>query len=140
MPLASRIVEIGDYKLSDGGMADSIPIRYLQELGYDRIVVVLTQPLEYEKKRNKAMPLLKLVYRKYPKFIKALETRHERYNETLQYIKDLENKGEIYVIRPPDKLEIGAVEHNPDKLQRVYDIGRAEAVQKIDEIKRFLEA
>ena len=138
LPLASRIVEIGERKFMDGGMADSISVKHLQSLGYDRNVVVLTQPLDYEKKKNKLLPILKLVYKKYPKFIKALETRHERYNETLQYIKDSEKKKEIYVIRPPYKLEIGAVEHDPEKLQKVYDIGRREAEKKLDEIKEFL--
>ncbi|MBR2471111.1 MAG: patatin family protein [Clostridia bacterium] len=138
LPLASRIVEIGERKFMDGGMADSISVKHLQSLGYDRNVVVLTQPLDYEKKKNKLLPILKLVYKKYPKFIKALETRHERYNETLQYIKDSEKKKEIYVIRPPYKLEIGAVEHDPEKLQKVYDIGRREAEKHIEEIKEFL--
>lgn len=138
LPLASRIVEIGERKFMDGGMADSISVKHLQSLGYDRNVVVLTQPLDYEKKKNKLLPILKLVYKKYPKFIKALETRHERYNETLQYIKDSEKKKEIYVIRPPYKLEIGAVEHDPEKLQKIYDIGRREAEKHIEEIKEFL--
>lgn len=138
LPLASRIVEVGGRKLLDGGMADSISVKYLQRLGYDRNVVILTQPIDYEKKKNKALPILKIVYKKYPNFIKALKTRHERYNETLQYIKDLEKKGEIYVIRPPHKIEVGAVEHNPEKLQKVYDIGRREAEKHLDELKRFL--
>ena len=56
----------------------------------------------------------------------------------MQYIKDSEKKKEIYVIRPPYKLEIGAVEHDPEKLQKVYDIGRREAEKKLDEIKEFL--
>ena len=138
LPLASRIVQAGGRNLLDGGMADSISVKHLQSLGYDRVVVVLTQPLAYEKKKNKALPILKLVYKKYPNFIKTLETRHERYNETLQYIKDLEEKGEIYVIRPPHKLDVGAVEHNPEKLQKAYEIGRVEAEKQLDEIKRFL--
>lgn len=138
LPLASRIVNAGGKRLLDGGMADSISVKYLQSLGYDRNVVILTQPLDYEKKKNKMLPVLKLVYRKYPGFIKALETRHERYNETLQYIKNMEEKGELYVIRPPHKLEIGAVEHNPEKLQNVYEIGRREAQKHLDGIKTFL--
>ncbi len=139
MPLASRIVEIDGLLLSDGGMADSIPLRHFQEIGYDRNVVVLTQPYDYEKKRNRLMPVLRMVYRKYPKFIEALETRHERYNETVEYIKELEKAGDIFVIRPPKALEIGAVEHDPCQLQRVYEIGRAQATNKLDDLKAYLK-
>lgn len=56
MPLASRIVSVGGYDLLDGGIADSIPLAYLEEQGYDRNVVVLTQPMGYVKTKNKAMP------------------------------------------------------------------------------------
>ncbi len=56
MPLAARIVEVGGYQLLDGGISDSIPLKYLESVGYDRNVVILTQPMGYEKKKNKALP------------------------------------------------------------------------------------
>ena len=55
MPLVSRIVEIEGRKLLDGGIADSIPVRYFQSIGYDRNVVVLTRPKGYRKGKNYAV-------------------------------------------------------------------------------------
>ena len=49
MPLVSKIVEIDGKKLLDGGMADSIPLKFFESIGYDRNVVVLTQPADYRK-------------------------------------------------------------------------------------------
>ena len=49
MPLVSRVVEVDGYKMLDGGIADSIPIAYFKSIGYDRNVVILTQPKEYRK-------------------------------------------------------------------------------------------
>ena len=36
MPLAARIVEIDGKKLLDGGISDSVPIKFFEEFGYDR--------------------------------------------------------------------------------------------------------
>ncbi len=127
MPLCSKIVEINGQKLLDGGITDSIPLKFMQSKGYARNIVVLTQPLGYEKKQNRFLPLIKIVYRKYPEFIDAVSRRHEMYNEQLRYVAEQEEKGNIIVIRPPEKLPIEHITHDPDLMQRVYDIGRETA-------------
>ena len=138
LPLVSRVVKVDGYELLDGGIADSIPVRYFESIGYNKNVVILTQPKDYIKKKNEFMPIIKLAMRKYPKLIEALAKRHEVYNETIEYINEKEEKGELFVIRPSKKLQIGKMEHNPEKLKAVYDIGRYEAEKNLDKIKEFL--
>ncbi len=138
MPLVSRIVEIDGHKLLDGGICDSIPLRYFEEMGYDRNIVVLTQPAEYRKKTNGAMPLIRFFLKKYPKVIEAMENRHLMYNEQADYVAKREATGEILVLRPKTKLDLSRTEKNPDKLQAAYDLGRETALERLDEIKEFL--
>ena len=138
MPLVSRIVEIDGKKLLDGGTADSIPIRYFERIGYEKNVVVLTQPEDYRKEKDRLMGLLRLRYRNYPKLIEAMEKRPEVYNQTLGYIKEREKQGELFVIRPREPLQIGKVEKDPDKLEEIYKIGRRTAGERIAELKAFL--
>ena len=138
MPLFSKIVDIGHYKLLDGGIADSIPVRFFESLGYRRCVIVLTQPKDFVKKKNKMLPVIRARYVRYPEFVEAVADRHERYNETTAYISMLEAAGKAYVIRPPIPLEISATEHDPVQLRRVYDTGRAVAEIQIDKIEAFL--
>ena len=139
MPLVSNIVEVEGYKLLDGGISDSIPLKYFERIGYDRNLLILTQPKGYSKKKNALLPLMKILLRKYPKLIEAISVRHEMYNNTLEYIEEREKNGDIFVIRPPKKLEIERIEKNPEKLRAVYEIGRAEALNSIDNIKQFLK-
>lgn len=87
MPLVSRTVEIGGRRMLDGGIADSIPLRYFEQIGYNKILVILTQPEGYRKKKNKALPLIRLSFRQYPKMVEALEKHHKKYNDTLAYVK-----------------------------------------------------
>ena len=137
MPLVSRVIDLEGYKLLDGGVADSIPLAYFESIGYDRNVVILTQPEGYQKEHNKLMPLLRLSLRKYPKMIEAMDKRHVMYNQQLAYVYQAESTGRALVIRPDEKLPIGHISHNPDEMQRVYDIGRKTGMKYIERIKAF---
>ena len=140
MPLAAKIVKIGHYGLLDGGVADSIPVRFFESIGYKRNLIILTQPKGYTKKKNKFLPAIRARYFRYPAFVEAVADRHERYNETLSYISMLEQAGKDYVIRPPIPLEIGAMERDPAQLRRVYETGRAVAQIQGETIRDFLTA
>ena len=137
MPLVSRMVEIEGRKFLDGAMADSIPVRFFESIGYDRNIVILTQPLGFVKKKDRLQPLMKLWYRKYPKLLAAILSRDQQYNETLEYIRCREEAGELLVIRPPEKLPIERTEKDPKILRQVYEIGRKEGETRIQEMREF---
>lgn len=138
MPLVSRIVEAGGKRLLDGGIADSIPLKYFESIGYDRNVVILTQPEGYVKEKNSMLPLMRAALRKYPRVIDAIANRHIMYNETTAYVKAREQAGAAFVIRPKAKLEVGHVEHDPDKLRAAYAHGREVGMENMRAMKAFL--
>lgn len=139
LPLVSNIVKIDGRLLLDGGVADSIPLKYFEGLGYDKNLVVLTQPKGYVKKKNSALPIIKLVYRNYPKFVLANAIRHEMYNHTTKYIEEKEAAGQVFVIRPDEALCLDRIEHNPDKLRRAYNHGRRVAERELEKLIKFLD-
>lgn len=139
MPLVSQIVEIDGRKLLDGGIADSIPVKYFESIGYDRNVAVLTQPANYRKQKNRIMPLVRQIYRQYPKLVETMASRHLVYNQMLTYIEAQEKQGKLFVIRPKETLRIGKVEKNPDKLKEIYDLGRETAAAQMAELKAYLK-
>lgn len=140
MPIVSRPVEVGGYKLLDGGIADSIPLRYFQNLGYERNIVILTQPKGFTKKRTKLMPAFHLFTRRYPAIVKAMGRRHLMYNEQLEYLQQQEEEGRILLIYPPEPLPIGRTEQNEKKMRHVYGLGRRMGLDRLEEIKAFLAA
>ena len=140
IPFVSKIVKIDGKKYLDGGIADSIPLLQAEKMGYDKIILILTRPIEYRKKPldEKMLKLIKWRYKKYPEFIKAMEHRHEMYNQTVEMILEKEQKGEIFVIRPNVPITLGTIEKDPEKLQEVYDIGFAQGQKQIYELKEYL--
>ena len=127
LPMVSEVVEVDGLKLQDGGIIDSIPLKYFESIGFDRNVVILTQPKGYVKEPT-SMGLFRISLRKYPKMIEALENRHNMYKE----------KGEVFVIRPKEILPVKRTSRDPRKLKAVYEAGREEALKNLDKIKDFL--
>lgn len=136
MPYVSRIVEKDGKKLLDGGCSDSIPVRKFMDMGYKRNVVVLTRPLGYRKKPEKK-GLARLFYRRYPNFIRTLESRPTTYNQTLDEIARLEKDGTIFVIRPSKPLEIGRMSHDLNEINGTYEFGRNDALKCLEALRAW---
>ena len=131
MPLAARIVEIGGYKLLDGGISDSIPIEFMVKSGFRKNIVVLTQPRDYVKSAPSTMPLFKMSLKKYPGVIRAIENRHVVYNKSREFLFEQERQGNALVICPKEKLPIGRIEHKPEIIKKTYELGRKAAEEAL---------
>ena len=139
MPYVSKIVELENGKYLDGGISDSIPVEQCKELGFDKVIVVLTRPLDYRKRKPKEF-LAKTYYRKYPKFAKTLNNRYKMYNETVEKIIDMENKKEIFVIRPTRLVKVKRIEKDPNKLQEMYELGIEDAKNSLEKLNEYIKS
>ncbi|MCR4716466.1 MAG: patatin family protein [Lachnospiraceae bacterium] len=137
LPFFTKIVEIDGGHYLDGGLADSIPVKKASELN-KKNVVVLTRDAEYRKKPSKkTVALMKGVYRKYPNLVEAVKDRPEVYNETLDYIKEQEEAGNLFVIRPKEPVTIGRLEKDEDAIKALYKEGVLDAKDCYDKMIEF---
>lgn len=137
MPFVSKMVEIDGKKYLDGGIADSIPLRFCQQLGYDKIIVILTRPLDYRKTPTNSL-IFNAFYRRYPKLVERLTNRYADYNRAVEDVIRLNEQGEIFVIRPSVTLPIRRIEKDIAKVQAMYDLGVADAKMAIPMLKQYL--
>lgn len=140
MPIFSNAVNIDGVDYSDGGTSDSVPLKYFESIGYDRNVVIMTQPKGYRKKQYKGLKFIKILLRKHPNLYLAMKNRHLMYNETMDYIDKCEAEKKIFVIRPAEKLQVKPAERNPEELERVYRLGREQGKKYVNDVKSFLNA
>ena len=138
MPLVSRPVAIGGHEYLDGGLSDGIPLAYFERMGFDRNVVVTTRPHGYRKFASWKVALTKVFLRRYPAVYRALATRHEWYNRTLEYIDRRVADGAALLVCPEAPLPIARVCHDPEAMQRVYDLGRTAGEKALASVKEFL--
>jgi predicted patatin/cPLA2 family phospholipase len=122
----------------DGGLADSIPIQKSLNDKNSKHVLVLTRPKSYRKKRPHFIWVAHCRYPKYKGMCEAIESRHKKYNDTLDLIDEMENRGEVFVIRPQLELNIGRAERKKDKLYAAYDQGYADAAERYEALCSYL--
>ena len=141
MPLLSRIIKINGKKYLDGAVADSIPIKKAEELKYDKIIVVLTQPYDFKKEEltEKDIKKYRKKYKKYPEFIDLSLKRPKNYNKTLEYIKKKEKDKKIFVIRPSEKIAINPIKKTKEELSYVYDLGYNDTKNIYKELNNYIK-
>ena len=139
MPFCSQMVKINGKKYLDGGVADSIPVRRALAMGFDKVIVVLTQPVSYRKSPMNPV-MIRAFYRKYPNLCRTLIERHECYNAQAEEVRRLEEEGKVFVIRPKAPLNIRRLEKDPEELARVHGIGLRDAEESMMALKAYLEA
>ncbi len=138
LPLVSRPVLAEDRFLLDGGMSDSIPLRFMQGVGYDKNVVILTRPRGYVKKKLKGALAFRLALRHFPGLWEAMKSRHTMYNAQVAYVEEEEKRGNVFVLRPPHALKVGKTERSPQRLFAAYYTGRQTAEENLDALQAFL--
>lgn len=122
LPFVSKIVEIDQIPMLDGGITDSIPVIRSMETGHHKNVVILTRHKGYRSsERDRKIP--HFIYKKYPRLRVALSRRVAAYNEQLELVDQLEAAGQIVCIRPQDPVEVGRMEKDTAKLERLYQEG-----------------
>ncbi len=140
LPLVSRTIGIHGKLYLDGGVGDSIPIRRSEEDGNRKNLVVLTRDAAYRKEPNPTMKLMRIRYHGKDAFLEANENRHIRYNETLDYLKKGEEEGRVFVIRPTEKVEVGRLEKDREKLTALYQRGYDDARASMERLVCYLES
>ena len=138
LPFISEIIEVGDKKYLDGGIANSIPVDFFEKQDFDKVIVILTRPITYRKEKTTGIQY-KMFYKKYPKLVEKLENRYKEYNDTVDKIVELEKEGKLFVIRPSENITIKRLEKDVEKLQKVYDLGLKDGNNIIEDLKQYLE-
>ena len=138
MPYVSKPVIIKGKKYLDGGISDSIPIEKIMSMGFDKVVVILTRPIQYRKKKgNEKIP--QIYYHKYPKLVETINNRYKMYNEEVEKVIQLEKEKKIFVIRPSRTVGIKRIERDIDKIQEMYDLGKSDIQEKMDGLLNYLK-
>ena len=122
LPFVCPVAYVDGEPMLDGGIADSIPLRRAQELGYDNNVVILTRNKGY-RKPDKPTSIPPFFYRKYPALKEAIRRRNALYNEQISLVEELEDKGRLVVLRPQKPIEVDRMERDTRKLLDLYEEG-----------------
>lgn len=124
VPLVYRdFVRIGGEAMTDGGVADSIPVRHAYEQGARDITVVLSRPLGYRKRAPRLPALHRYLLRQTPALARASLARHRSYNDAIDFIRQPPADCHIRVIVPPAGFRVGRMTTDKGLLEQGYQMG-----------------
>jgi predicted patatin/cPLA2 family phospholipase len=138
IPLISKPVEINGQHFYDGGVSDSIPVKYALGI-HNKAVAILTRPRGYRKEISRNPLFYKLVFRKNPAFLRAMIKRNEEYNNALDYCHRMEKEGRLYIIAPSPEFSANRTEHSFEKRASLYHHGYSLIENEIESLLRFLK-
>ncbi|MBB1480316.1 patatin family protein [Pseudoalteromonas sp. SG41-2] len=136
IPIAYRDYPVIDgVAMTDGGVADSIPIRKAYQMGAEEITVVLSQPLGYRKKTSKAPWFTRRIYKNHPALASASLARADNYNASIAFIHNPPADCKINIIAPPADFNVGRTTKNYQKLSDGYQMGIVAAQQHLQNMQ-----
>lgn len=138
MPIISKMVDIQGEPYLDGGCSNRLPLDWVLEQGFDKIIVVRTKVREFRREEKASGVLKRLLYRKYPEFLAAMERSNVLYNQTCDQLEQLERAGRLLVLYPTGENSVGHLEGDMEKLGRLYFEGLETTNSRMEEIKRYL--
>lgn len=125
LPYVAQITMVDGIPMLDGGIVDSIPVLRSVSQGHAFNVVVMTRNKGFRSTEHD-VHIPSFIYSDYPRLRQALSHRVEVYNEQLEMVERMERWGEIVVIRPVRKMEVGRTCSDLRKLENLYEEGFSE--------------
>ncbi|MQX51758.1 patatin-like phospholipase family protein [Alcanivorax sediminis] len=132
IPFAYRdFPQVEGQAMTDGGLADSIPVRWAYEQGAREITVVLSRHHGYRKKPSALTPLIKPWVKDMPGLYGAMLKRAEIYNDSLAFIANPPEDCRLTVIAPQETFPVSRLTTNAKKLEQGYQQGHWAGMQAL---------
>lgn len=123
----------------DGGFArgGGIPLRKIEEDGYERVVVVRTRKRGYRKSDESTWA--KAFFWRYPHMRDLVLTRSQRYNASCDELDQWERDGRAFVFYAED-LTLGGTERDVALLEANFEAGYAQVTRDWGALQAYIEA
>ena len=136
-PVISRTKFVDGRPMTDGGMADAIPIRKALSDGVQKNLIILSQQSRY-RKELKTSKLITTRYFWHKNFVKTIKERPYRYNSDLDYVEELVHQNQAIAFYPEISLP-KLITRNPEKLRELYYHGYEMGQEVVEKVKEFFK-
>ena len=135
IPIMNRPVEIDGVTYFDGGFADPVPIQKAIDEGCEKIVLILTRPIDIPRSPKRDRIFAKLLKYKYPNAAERLANRAENYNNSIKLAKKLQDEGKVLILSPTDIYGLDTLTRNKESMMKLYEDGKKSGKLILDWIK-----
>lgn len=102
-------------------------------------MVILSKNRTYLRKPQKFRILYSGICRQYPEVVRAIDHRHEVYNQNLQEVFALEKAGKVFVFVPSETVSMNTYSMKENSARELYDLGVRDFEAAAQAMQTFLE-
>lgn len=139
VPGVNKPYYIKGFPYFDGALSDPVPFEKAFELGCDRVLLILSKPLEMLRVQGKDVYLSNMIKNKYPLSAEALFNRAENYNKAVAKAKKLQKEGKVLILAPDDISGVDTLKREKNALKRLYKKGFIDGKNAIKNHSSFFE-
>ena len=133
LPLLYRkYLTINGMMMTDGGIADSVPVIEAYRRGAKNIMVLRSRQSDYVKKDSVVTTIHAMLLRKYPNMSRALRKRAAIYMKSIDFIKHPPADVRVIEVSPPDSFKTSRLTKDISVLKTSYHIGIREGKRAIN--------
>lgn len=124
LPLIYRgFPEIHGSRMTDGGVADGLPVAEAIRRGAKHIMVVRSRHKTYLKEDTVGHRFIRWKMRKHPQLTATMRERVKRHEDVIHLIRNPPAGIEILEVCPPEQFDLGRFNRKRHDLQQGYNIG-----------------
>lgn len=121
--LTRQPVWVQEQPFFDGGVADALPVQWAaQQPKIDALMVIRTRPKYYAKEGKKVDAVLSRLV-KHQGFAHSLKQRAERYNQSVQFLREQQPQKILEINPPQHKNMADRMCQDPKRLHYSYQVG-----------------
>lgn len=135
IPIINRPVKIDGIAYYDGGFADPVPIQKALEEGCDKVVLILTRPVNTLRSPTRDRIFASLLRLRFPNAARGLANRADNYNNSVKLAKELQEEGKVLILSPKDMYGMDTLTKNLESMKKLYEEGRKDAEKIKDWLK-----
>lgn len=134
IPFVCKPYIIDDIPYFDGALSDPVPIEKAFQYGCDKVILILTKPVDFIRHSKKDKKIANRIRKRYPNAAESLKKRAETYNHHVALAKKYEQKGKVLIIAPDDTCGVDTLTKDKEALTLLY----AKGYQDAQVINKFL--
>ena len=123
IPGVCRPVLIDEVPYYDGALGDPVPVAKAFEMGCDKVVLILTLPVDTIREPGKDHKLAHRIHREFPEAAEALRNRASKYNESVALAKQYAADGKLLIVAPHDTCGVHTLCRDDFKIRQLYGHG-----------------
>lgn len=132
IPYVCSHCELDGVTYLDGAISDPVPIAKAFSLGCDKVVLVLTRPIDGHLTDIPEEALAFHIRKTNPVLAEALHHRTEKYNAGVALAKMYQQEGKVLIVAPSDTCGVDTLKRDKQALELLYEKGYEDGTKITD--------